>query len=821
MRERMTTPTAPPMLRPRYGGLAGVALRTILVMLCWTPIMVAVLAMFELSFMARDIPEVPSLDVLQPTFQSRVQLIDGARVSGAHATSHVPYELLPPELLITFLAAEDEDFFTHTAFNLRAIARAALENFRSGQRTQGASTLSQQLAKQFTGSQRSYHRKVQELLLARRMEATFSKHELLRAYLETAFMGHTAYGVTQASWLYFERDPRELDQGQLATLAGLLPSPNRFSPLRHPERALERRDRVLRRLHDMGVLDDRQLAYWLARPLDVRPRAGEAEVIRYPYIHGAALRILTDDGQNNMLDMWSEGAYTLTMTPMPDAQILARDALWHAAERYDQRQGFHDLFARDPGTFTPEEERFAQEVFVQATIEALSPTTMTLRADGEGEPIALMIEDLRWASSEELDRHYKKPRKIKAMGETFSVGQRVLLRWSSENERWQLTQPLRLQGALFSMDSLTGQTLASVGGVEPSIDIYHRAEQACRQPGSVFKPLVYTPALQIGIHPATMLGDVPRELDNVAHGGTWNPRNADRNYKGYITMKQALAGSRNIPAAYLFDRVGSRRVIDLARKLGIRDTLDPAPSLALGSSCVKPMEMTAVYTAFQREGFHLAPNNLSLWTDDSASDPGDAIIARHQHFAYPLLSLSERLAAMREEVQRSKQPTRAIAREIAATMWWMLRQVALTGTAHELPKSWPVAAKTGTTNDFDAWFIGFDGRRTTGVWMGSDRNKHELGKGEHGATVAMPAFREFYQALYADPTFTSEQLEWESIFPMDRVTFVRIDEPTGLLARPNQYGVEYPFTSGQEPVEYAPPTATRRIEQLDLLTQGL
>lgn len=808
-----------PAIRPRYGGLVGVALRTILVMLCWTPLMVAVLAMFELSFMAREIPDVPSLDVLQPTFQSRIQLLDGTRVSGAHATSHVPYELLPPELLITFLAAEDEDFFTHTAFNLRAIARAALENFRSGQRTQGASTLSQQLAKQFTGSQRSYQRKVQELLLARRMEATFSKHELLRAYLETAFMGHTAYGVTQASWLYFERDPRELDQGQLATLAGILPSPNRFSPLRHPDRALERRDRVLRRLHDMGVLDDRQLAYWLARPLDVRPREAEPEVVGYPYIHGAALRILTDDGQNSMLDMWSEGAYTLTMTPMPDAQIVARQALWQAAERYDRRQGLHDLFARDPKTFTPEEKLFAETIFTQATIEELSPTTMTLRAE-DHEPITLTIEDLRWASSEELDRHYKKPRKIDGLSDSFAVGQRVLLRWSGEHERWQLTQPLRLQGALFSMDSITGQTIASVGGVEPAIDIYHRAEQACRQPGSVFKPLVYTPALQIGIHPATMLGDVPRELDNVAHGGTWNPRNADRNYKGFITMKQALAGSRNIPAAYLFDRVGSRRVIDLARKLGIRDTLDPAPSLALGSSCVKPIEMTAVYTAFQREGLPLTPNSLALWTDDGARDPRDAVIERHQHFAYPFLSLSERFMAMREELS-GKRPARAMAREIAATMWWMLRQVALTGTAHELPKSWPVAAKTGTTNDFDAWFIGFDGRRTTGVWMGSDRNKHELGRGEHGATVAMPAFREFYSQLYVDPTFTADQLEWEAIFPMDRITFVRIDEPTGLLARPNQYGVEYPFTSGQEPVEYAPPTSTRRIEQLDLLTQGL
>lgn len=799
-------------IKRRFGGVIGSALRAVLVMCVWTPLFVAVLATFQLSFMARDIPDIPTLDVLQPTFQSRVQLADGTRVSGAYATSQVPYDALPPQLLVTFLAAEDEDFFTHTAFNLRAILRAALENFRSGERTQGASTLSQQLAKQFTGAQKSYYRKVRELLLARRMEATFSKHELLRVYLETSFMGHTAYGVTQASWFYFAKDPRELDQGELATIAGLLPSPNRFSPLRHPERARKRRDRVLQRMHAMGVLSTQELEHWTSQPVVTRTR--KRDQIDYPYVHASALRILTDDGNNSMLDMWSEGAYTITMPHLPDTQIKARNAVRQAVLDYDHRQGYRGL--PDEQKLNDEEKVFVNKVFTRASVKDVHKEHLTLTVFTSPEPvdIELSLETLRWASDASLTRHYKRPRTLHDLTHAFTPGDEVRVRWSKTKDAWELAQAPRLQSALFSMDTITGQTLASVGGVEPKIDIYHRAEQSCRQPGSVFKPLVYTPALALGIHPATMLGDVPKELDNDAHGGTWTPRNADRNYKGYITMKQALAGSRNIPAAYLFDRVGSRRVIDLARKLGITDVLDPAPSLALGASCVKPVEMIALYTAFQRHGVRKSPVFFLDWR---ASD--GEVIAQHTHYAMPFMSLSERLVAI-ADYKKFEQKRGPISREIADTMWWMLRQVVLVGTAHELPNRWPVAAKTGTTNKYDAWFIGFDGQSTTGVWVGSDKNKHALGPGEHGATVAMPAFEQFYREVswYEDKLALPD---WEEIFPLDTMTLVRIDEPTGMLARPNQYGVLYPFMKGQEPSELAPTQTTRKMERIDLLVEGL
>jgi penicillin-binding protein 1A len=796
----MAARTQAASLTRRFGGLIGVALRTILVMMLWMPMVVGCVAVFELSFMANEIPEVPSLDALQPTFQSRVELLDGARVSGAHATSQVPYDELPEDLLVTFMAAEDEDFFLHTAFNLRAIARAAVENFRSGRTVQGGSTLSQQLAKQFMGRERTYQRKVRELLLARRMESTFSKHELLRVYLETTFLGHTAYGVTQASWLYFGQDPRGLNQGQLATLAGMLPSPNRYSPLRHPRRARAQRDRVLARLHAIGVLSQEELDFWRAQDLELA--ADHADEVHYPYVHATALRRLTGGDDEVLRETWSEGGLRIVMSHTPDAQIQARRGLHEALEAYDRRQGWRG------GLASEWEAPTAHDRLVAGSVTQVSADMLSVAMEHDPEQvIELPRAAITWASGAELKRHYKRPNRLGDVRRSFKVGDRVLLR-RDEGEGWSLTQLLSMQGAVFAMDSLSGSVVASVGGHDPAVDIFHRAEQSCRQPGSVFKPLVYAPTLGIGLTPATMVGDIPRELDNEVHGGTWTPRNADRNFKGYITLKQALANSRNVPAAYFFDRVGAPRVIALSRKLGITDTLDPAPALALGASCVEPRQMTAVYTAFQRGGRYRAPFSLVYIGDDFGQ------VSHHQgHFSLPYITVHARLVAMLEEY-RVPQVSRAISAEIAATMWWLLRQVVRAGTAHKLPNDWLVSGKTGTTNQFDAWFVGFDGQLTTGVWVGSDRNTSPIGPGEHGATVAMPAFQEFY----GPRARLGDELEWPLIMP-ETMSFHVVDEPTGLLARPGQYGVSYPFVTGRQPSEYSPTRATRQAEQIDLLTQ--
>ena len=717
-------------LELRRGGLLGVALRALLVSLLWAPALIAVLAISKLSFMAREVPEVPDLSALQPSFQSRVELLDGARVSGARAIEQVPYEALPERALVTFMAAEDEDFFLHSAFSSRALWRAWWHNARArGEGLQGGSTISQQLAKQFVGRERTYRRKVRELLLARRLEATYSKHELLAAYLETSFFGHTAYGLTQASWYYFDRDPRDLNQGQLATLAGLLPSPNRLSPFDHPDRALKARDRVLGRLQALGVLSASQRERWRAAPLKLRDR-GERD-LRYPYVHATALRALLAHGEP-LEEAWGQGASTIVMTHDPDAQRSALIALQGAIRAYDERQ-----------------------------------------RKGHDE-------------TDETD----------------------------ETTAHAPPRPLSMQGALFALDSLSGRVIASVGGNDPNADLFHRAEQACRQPGSVFKPLIYANALALGIGPHAMLGDIPRELNNDAHGGQWTPRNADRNYKGYITLKQALTGSRNIPAAYLFDRVGPRRVIALAERLGVSSRLDPGPALALGASCVSPREMTGVYAAFQNRGHHKPASSFAWRCDRDGCATGDDSM----RFTLPHLSITQRLGALLRSgrLRRQRATARpALDETVAAMMWWLLRQVARSGTAHELEDSWVLGAKTGTTNDFDAWFVGFDGRLTAGVWIGSDQNTEAFARGEHGATVAMPAFEAFYA-----PRARTGSEQWERIMPKG-VVFHRIDEATGLLARPNRYGVPYPFWPGREPSEYAPTGATLQIEQIELLTEGL
>ena len=816
-------------VKRRWGGWFGFAIRLVTVLLLWVPVPVGLYAANKLSSIAKEVPELPDISVLEPTYGSRVERLDGAWIGGRFATEHVPFDDLPPEVIGAFLAAEDEDFFTHRAFNMRSIARAAMQNYQAGRTVQGGSTITQQLAKQFMGTEKSYQRKLRELLLARRLEATVPKTELLAIYLRTVFLGHTVYGVTQASWFYFERDPRELTINQAATLAGMLPAPNRFDPLRFPERSKKRRDRVLRRLQAIGALTDQELERELAKPLELpEHRRRTSEPLDPDALHSALTYFAEDEELPDKT--WGEGGYTLVLPHDAIAQADARRSLLEAVHAYDRRQGWRGPLAtltvktEDKQGFDAALARFGEEIEELDLKGPLRPGVITSAEKEEievfvdGQTIALPLEQISWAEPSTTERHYKRPVRLRDARRAFSRGDIVALRRrSNESEegegRYELVQRPIMEGAFHVMESLTGRTLASIGGIDPWQDAFHRAEQGCRQPGSVFKPIVYSEALSMRMSVATMVADTPREDVTSVYGKVWTPRNADRNFRGYITLARALASSRNIPTVSLMERVGAARVIQRARALGIETPLDPVPALALGASCVHPYQMVGVYAAFQRNGARVSTPRIETLLDRR----GD-VVRDEGHFAAPHLPLMQRLDRMTKPPPPRRRGSKGVSDQVAYIMWWMLRQVAIRGTAHDLPNEWNVAGKTGTTNAFDTWFMGFDGQITAGVWVGSDKNLVEFGRGEHGATVAMPAFVSFYEPRAR--TFPEDVEEIDKPYPAaipEGISYHKIDLATGLLAREREPGVEYPFIDDTQPFEMAPTRGTRQAEQIDEL----
>ena len=814
-------------VKRRWGGWFGFLIRLSMVLVLWVPVPIGLYAAHRLSKIADEVPELPDISELEPAYGSRVERLDGAWLGGSLVTEHVPFDDLPPDVIGAFLAAEDEDFFTHRAFNFRSILRAAVQNYQAGRTVQGGSTITQQLAKQFMGREKSYQRKLRELLLARRLEATVPKTELLAIYLRTVFLGHTVYGVTQASWFYFERDPRELTINQAATLAGMLPAPNRFDPLRHPERSKKRRDRVLRRMRAMGALTEDGLASELEKPLELpEDRLRTGPPLDPDALHSALTYLAEDEELSDKT--WGEGAYTLVMPHDSVSQLDARRALLDAVHAYDRRQGWRGPVGKiEQGSGDAEGVEFFGEKLDAlritgplrlGVIASVDKNAITVLVDGA--KVTLPLEQIDWAEPSTTARHYKRPVRLRDARRAFAVGDVIVVRALGEEEKTseegpthELVQRPIMQGAFFAMETLTGRTRASIGGVDPWEDAFHRAEQGCRQPGSVFKPVVYGEALSMGFTTATMVADTPRDDVSSVHGGVWTPRNADRNFRGYITLARALASSRNIPTVSLMERIGAKRVIRRARSLGIDTPLDPVPALALGASCVHPYQMVRVYAAFQRNGTRVKTPRIETLIDAQ----GD-VVRDEGHFASPHLPLMQRLDRMTTPLPPRRRGSKGVSDEVAYLMWWLLRQVAIRGTAHKLPGDWNVAGKTGTTNAFDTWFMGFDGQLTAGVWVGSDKNLVEFGRGEHGATVAMPAFIDFYtpRAMLFPEEYEETEKPYPAAIPED-ISYHKIDLATGLLAREREPGVEYPFAGDTQPFEMAPTRGTRQAEQIDEL----
>lgn len=661
-----------------------------IVLLIISLLVVAAAIMFRSMF---HIPVVPDIRELEASFPSRIETLDGKWLDGALATQHVSLDKLPTHVPNAFIAAEDQEFYNHSAYSERGIIRAAIANWRGEKITQGASTITQQVARQFVGSEKTYTRKIREIMLARRLEETYSKEDILDVYLKSVFFGSNATGLTQASWRFFHKDPRELTPLEAATLAGVLPAPSVYNPHANPDLALRERNRVLRRMDDINVLGG-DLEELQKEPL------GLAEVPQ-PSVHrellATARRALAEHYGE---DAWEKGGYTVVVQEDPDLVTRARAAL---------NKGVTELMERQEKSWDPE----------------------------SGEPPVF-------------------------------------------------------EGAMMVADTRTGRVLASVGTAFEGSSEFDRSRQSCRQPGSLFKPIVYAEAVSRGISVATMLNDLPLEMATT-YGPVWNPRNADHDFRGYMMIADALASSRNIPVLRLAQHLGYDSIIKRARRMGVESLIDPARSMPLGASCVKVYEMMRVYAAFQRGG-------LSMPYADIAYIKTPIGTISHDYLS---------LAGMKHREDETLAPTQVLSPEVSFIMMNLLRRVAVRGTAYELDDEWNVAAKTGTTNEFDAWFAALDGERVYIVWIGAEKLDTPLGRRENAARVAMPVFEYFFEE------FAPGTLDLSPENAPKRIEFHAIDRTSGLLSKGGSDVL--PFLPRTKPYDWAPSKATRQAQSVDQL----
>ncbi|HEY4765418.1 MAG TPA: PBP1A family penicillin-binding protein [Candidatus Sulfotelmatobacter sp.] len=661
-----------------------------------------------------DLPQVDALEAYRPS--SITELYDDhERVIGSFALQRrvvASYEDFPPILRDALVSIEDKDFYRHSGINFWRIMGAAYRDLTSGGRLQGASTLTMQLARNlFLSPDRSFHRKVQETMLAIQIERRFTKPQIFTLYANQIALGHGTYGFEAASEFYFSKPAKQLTLEEAALLAGLPKGPTVYSPINHPDRALRRRNLVINAMLEDGKITAAQAADARSALL-VLHLAHDPNSLA-PYFVEEIRRYLEN---KYGADQVHEGGLKVYTSLDVDLQKAANQAVLDGLAAYERRHGWkgHVENVVADGVlldkyFHPD---WDDEPEVNGYIHALVTSAGTGIATVKfGRYLAALGQtDVAWTG--------QKLANILKTGDVCYV--KILALGVNGAARVSLEQDSGAQGSLLAIDNATGGIKAMMGGRDFNESKFDRVTQSMRQVGSSFKPYVYTTVIDQGASPDDTILDEPVSFETPS--GPYTPHNYDEKFEGIITLRRALAQSRNIPALKLANKVGIKSVIEYAERFGITARLPPYLPVALGAAEITLMEQTSAYSVFPNDGVRVIPRYITRVTD------------------YEGRVLEEDFPDVKD----------VISERTARVMTAMLREVVLHGTgiaAAKLP--FPVAGKTGTTNDFtDAWFMGFSPTMTCGVWVGYDE-KRSLGAKETGAHAALPIWMNFMTVAMA------------------------------------------------------------------------
>jgi penicillin-binding protein 1A len=733
------------------------------------------------GYLLQDLPPITGLHEYQPSLVTRVYSAD-RQVIGQFFVERrilVPLEKIPRYLVNAVVAIEDSRFFEHRGLDFVGIARAAITNLISGKIRQGASTITQQLARSlFLSPKRDFERKAKEALLALKMEQILGKEQILELYLNQIYFGHGAYGVQSAAQTYFGKDVGQLSLAEAAYLVGLPKGPADYSPYYHPEASKKRQATVLKRMVEERFITTAEAEAAMAEEVPFR-RQSRDEPAPY-FVEHVRQRLMATYGETMV---YKGGLKVYTTLSLPEQQV-ATAVLQAGLRELDKRQGYRGPLRRDvsPDEFSAIQVSSGASAdppprpgeIIEAVVTKVGKEGLTVLARGLTGRIA--PDDPMWAR-----RRLKGPDPIKDVqetraktsGELFKVGDVIevsVKKMVGDIAQMTLEQTPLVEGALLALDPRTGAVRAMIGGYDFQRSEFNRSTSARRQPGSAFKPMIYAAAINQGLSPGTPIVDSGVVYNENDPDLIWRPENYDQKFEGMITLRQSLAESRNAATVRLLEKIGINPVLDLAQSLGVTSPLAEDLTLALGSSGVTLQELTAAYGTFFNQGILLEP-----YTIESVLDSNGQVLEMHVPDPRPVMT-----------------------KESAYLIANMMEDVVQRGTgqaAKEMGR--PLAGKTGTTNDFtDAWFVGGVPNLVTGVWVGFDEIR-TLGEKETGARAALPIWMKYMKA-------TLESLPVVPFAMPEGIVAVKIDPATGLLApEGSDQGTIEVFLKGTEPTKTA------------------
>jgi penicillin-binding protein 1A len=668
-------------------------------------------------------PNLPSLDSLtdyQPKVPLRIYTEDGALIGefGEERRSVISIGEVPKFLKDAIISAEDERFYQHAGIDYVGVLRAAYSNLIAGGKRQGASTITMQVARNFfLSSEKTFTRKLYEALLAFKIEHSLSKDEILELYVNQIYLGQRAYGFAAAAQTYFGKSLDQLTLAEAAMLAGLPKAPSSYNPIASPQRAKRRQQYVLRRMRELGYIDDAQYAQAVAAPVRTHRETSEFSV-HAEYVAEMVRQAVREQYPE---DAYTKGFRVYTTIRKSD-QEAAYAALRRGLENYDRRHGY-----RGPEGFVtlpdaPRDEDYDEALsdhpdsddLLAAVVLSASPRKVEA-ALRNGDTIQIAGEGLKFAASSL--RSSAPPRMRIRRGAIVRVEQ-------VGRKRWEIVQLPEIEGAFIAVDPQDGAVRALVGGFDFFRNKYNHVTQAWRQPGSSFKPFIYSAALEKGFTPATVIADEPIVIDPEVTGGQpWEPNNYDGKFEGPMRMRTALAKSKNMVSIRILQAIGTKYAQDYITRFGFdADKHPPYLTMALGAGSVTPWQMARAYSVFANGGYLLQPYFIEKIVDDRGNPLG---VAHPQH--------------------AGDDGSRVIDARNAFLIDSMLHDVTRYGTAARAARlgRHDLAGKTGTTNEFvDAWFCGFQPTLVGIAWAGFDQPK-TLGRNQTGASVALPIWMDF------------------------------------------------------------------------------
>ncbi|MEA2976168.1 MAG: penicillin-binding protein [Alphaproteobacteria bacterium] len=744
---------------------------------------------------SKDLPDYSQLQDYEPPVMTRVHASDGSLVA-EYATQrrlYLPIQAVPKLVVNAFLAAEDKNFYEHGGLDFSGIARALVlyaQNYGSNRRPQGASTITQQVAKNFLlTNEVSFERKIKEALLALKIERTYSKDKILELYLNEIYLGLGAYGIAAASLIYFDKSVHELTVAEAAYLAALPKAPTSLNPYRQRDRAIERRNYVVDRMLENGFVTAQEGEKAKKAPLDITVRPTGAHIFAAEYFAEEVRREVYDRyGEKKLY----EGGLSVRTTLDPKLQVLARKSLVDGLVQFDETQGWRGPVSKldltgDWGVkladvrvladVSPWRLAVVLETGDQSARIGFQPAREPGGAVVQERQVGIVpLEGVKWAKAAAGPSKGKVPAKV---SQALEPGDVVYVEPLPAKEgQFRLRQVPEISGALLAMDPLTGRVLAMVGGFSYDQSQFNRATQALRQPGSAFKPIVYATALDNGYTPSSIVPDSPVEIDQGPGQEPWRPENYDGKFNGPSTLRYGVEHSRNVMTVHLAQDVGMPLIADYAKRLGVYDDLPPYLAFALGAGETTLLRMVTAYSMFDNGGRRVKPTLI------------DRIQDRYGHTIY---RHDERECRGCDADKWKDQPEPGLvdrreqvidpmtAYQIVSIMEGVVQRGTAAGAGFQKEVGKPIAGKTGTTNDEkDVWFIGFSPDLAVGVYLGYDKPRH-IGNRATGGGLSAPIVKNFFKVALANKPAVPFKVP-------AGIKLIRVDARSGTRAGPNSGG---------------------------------